>query len=100
MAFYKKKILTAEEIIAVLKELKTEEAIDAVIIPPEVHELTDEEEIEDGRMIINDGGDELLVDVVGTFEIHATIEDKTVPETTQNTSEKTKQEKKLNVSKK
>ncbi|KAG7197600.1 hypothetical protein KM043_006038 [Ampulex compressa] len=44
-------------------ELKAEEAIDAVIIPPVVDELTDEEEIKEGRMIINDGGDELPVDV-------------------------------------
>ncbi|KAF7270461.1 hypothetical protein GWI33_016566 [Rhynchophorus ferrugineus] len=78
MAFCKKKILTAEEIIAGLEELKTEETINAVTIPPEVDELTDEEEIEDCHMLINNVGDELPVDVVGTFETHATIVDKAV----------------------
>ncbi|KAF7278144.1 hypothetical protein GWI33_008760 [Rhynchophorus ferrugineus] len=94
MAFYKKKVLTAEKIIAVFEEFRSEKAIDEVIISPELDELTDEKEIEDGRMIINDGVDELPVDVVGTVEIHATIDDKTVPETTQSSSEKTKHKKK------
>ncbi|KAF7266217.1 hypothetical protein GWI33_020440 [Rhynchophorus ferrugineus] len=61
------------------KECKTEEAIDAAIIPPEVDELTDEGKIEHERMIINDGGDELSVKVLGTFDIHAAINDRTVP---------------------
>lgn len=48
-------------------------------------------------MIINNRGDGLPVDVVGTFEIHATLDNKTgisVPETVQNTSEEPKQKKK------
>ncbi|KAF7274473.1 hypothetical protein GWI33_012875, partial [Rhynchophorus ferrugineus] len=41
-------------------------------MPPELEELNDEEEIEDGRLIINDGGDE-LVNMMGISEIHVTI---------------------------
>lgn len=47
MTFYKKRLQTVEEIIDAIRELDTEEGIDAVIIPPAVDELTDEEEIED-----------------------------------------------------
>lgn len=57
MSFYKKKILTAEKIIAIFEELEGEEAIYVVMITPKVDKLTDEEEIEDGLMIINDGGE-------------------------------------------
>ena len=42
MTLYRQRLKTIEEILAVLDELESEEAVDAVIIPPEVDELTDE----------------------------------------------------------
>ena len=100
MSFYRQKLQTAEEIIAVLDELESEEAVDAVIIPPDVDELTDEEEMDDGHLIINDGGNELPKDVVGTFEIHAHLDnckDKSDPETVQNISDEPKHKKRKPV---
>ncbi|KAF5304742.1 hypothetical protein FQA39_LY09519 [Lamprigera yunnana] len=81
----------------ILNVVKAEEVIDAVIVLPEVEQFINEEEIEHGRMNIDDRGDELPVSVVGIFAIRAILHAKTdisVPETIQNTSQESKQKKK------
>ncbi|KAJ6668145.1 hypothetical protein lerEdw1_015522 [Lerista edwardsae] len=71
----RKNYTPAQELIATLEELDSADA-EAVIIPPDVHELTDEEGIDDAQVVLNDTG-VLPKDIVGTIEIHTSSEPET-----------------------
>lgn len=69
MSWENKRPLSTAELLALLdedEELSQADNIDAVIIPPDVDEVTDEEDIDDEVLEI----DKPLPDVAGTFEIH------------------------------
>ncbi|XP_072377944.1 uncharacterized protein [Diabrotica undecimpunctata] len=59
--------LTIQELEAAIEEIQNETEIDAVIIPPDVDELTDEEEIDDDLL----EGHDKPQDTAGTFELMA-----------------------------
>lgn len=72
-----KRPLSTAEMLALLEEdedLQPAESIDVVYIPPPVDELTDEEDIDDDIMRESD---DFLLDVAGTYEIHANLPDET-----------------------
>ncbi|KAF2904968.1 hypothetical protein ILUMI_01211 [Ignelater luminosus] len=60
--------LTLQELEAELENLEDGLKIDAVIIPPEVDELTDEEDIDENLL----QGKNIAQDVAGTFQIMTT----------------------------
>jgi hypothetical protein len=76
MSFQREYFRTSEELLAALEDLEKEEAecgVDAVIIPPDVDENTDEEDIDDNQIVINDGGDHIPSDIAGSFEVHHSV---------------------------
>jgi len=99
MSYAERLFRTAEEIRAVIEEIDDEE-VDAVILPPDVDELTDEENIDDGEMIINDGGQSLPTDATGTFEIHTASDanEKIVAQCARNNSAKCSKKRKRSES--
>lgn len=72
-----KRPLSIAELQALLEEddddLLNADSIDAVYIPPEVDEITDEEDINDELLV----EEESVADVAGTFEIHTNIDHET-----------------------
>ncbi|KAI4468121.1 hypothetical protein MML48_2g00012654 [Holotrichia oblita] len=58
--------LTQLELLAEIENMSDDD-IDAVLIPPEVDELTDEENVDDNII----GTETIPSDVTGTFEIHS-----------------------------
>ncbi|XP_066471482.1 piggyBac transposable element-derived protein 2-like [Tiliqua scincoides] len=67
----------AEELLT-MEELEALDAY-AVIIPPDSDELSDEEEVDDSHLVLDDTG-QLPRDIMRTFEIHASSEQETGPE--------------------
>lgn len=65
-----KRLLTSKELLALLEEdsdCENADTVDVVYVPPEVDEMTDEENIDDN--LIEEGN--IDGDIAGTYEIHA-----------------------------
>jgi hypothetical protein len=77
MSYRDKRPLSTAELLALLDEdddLANAGQIDAVYIPPNVDEITDEEDIDDDLLV----EDVEIADVAGTFEVHAHAEQEQV----------------------
>lgn len=66
-----KRLKTSEEILEFLDnvDVSDDEPTDIIIIPPDVNCLTDEENVDDNAIVINDDTNVLSSDICGTFEV-------------------------------
>lgn len=66
-----KRLRTAEEILDYLDDVDAsdDQPTDIIIVPPDVDSLTDDENIDDNGVLINDDTDYLSSDICGTFEV-------------------------------
>ncbi|XP_015372119.1 PREDICTED: piggyBac transposable element-derived protein 3-like [Diuraphis noxia] len=66
-----KKLRTAEEILDYLDDVDAsdDQPTDIIIVPPDVDSLTDDENIDDNGILINDDTDFLSSNICGTFEV-------------------------------
>lgn len=66
-----KRLKTSEEILEYLDgiDIRDDQPTDIVIISPDVDELTDEGNVDDNTVVINDDTNLLSSDIYGTFEI-------------------------------
>lgn len=65
-----KRLKTSEEILEYLDNVDVSyEPTDIIIIPPDVDCLTDEENVDDNAIVINDDTNVLSSEICGTFEV-------------------------------